>query len=59
MTPYFLPDPQIQWALNLPTLRGVDVKIITPEKPRQDYSIDPLVLAVSKNFRRCDLSKYL
>ena len=32
MTPYFLPDPQIQWALNLAALRGVDVKIITPRK---------------------------
>ena len=30
MTPYFLPDPQIQWALTLAALRGVDVKIITP-----------------------------
>jgi len=30
MTPYFLPDPQIQWALNLASLRGVDVKVITP-----------------------------
>ncbi len=30
MTPYFLPDPQILWALNLACLRGVDVKIITP-----------------------------
>ncbi len=32
MTPYFLPDPQIQWALNLASLRGVDVKIITPRR---------------------------
>ncbi len=30
MTPYFLPDPQIQWALNLAVARGVDVKIIVP-----------------------------
>lgn len=30
MTPYFLPDPQIQWALNLACLRGVDVRIVTP-----------------------------
>ncbi len=30
LTPYFLPDEQIQWALNLAALRGVDVKIITP-----------------------------
>ena len=30
MTPYFLPDPQIQWALNLASLRGVDVQIVTP-----------------------------
>ena len=30
MTPYFLPDPQIIWALNMAVLRGVDVKIITP-----------------------------
>lgn len=30
MTPYFLPDPQIQWALILASLRGVDVKILTP-----------------------------
>lgn len=30
MTPYFLPDEQIQWALNLAALRGVDVKIIVP-----------------------------
>jgi len=31
MTPYFLPDPQIIWALNLAVARGVDVKIITPK----------------------------
>ena len=30
MTPYFLPDPQIIWALNLATLRGVEVTIVTP-----------------------------
>ncbi len=30
LTPYFLPDEQIQWALNLAALRGVDVKIILP-----------------------------
>ena len=30
MTPYFLPDPQILWALNLAAFRGVDVKLITP-----------------------------
>jgi cardiolipin synthase A/B len=30
MTPYFLPDPQIQWALSLASLRGVEVKILTP-----------------------------
>lgn len=32
MTPYFLPDPQIQWALNLASLRGVDVRIVTPRQ---------------------------
>ncbi len=30
MTPYFLPDEKIQWALNLAVLRGVDVRIILP-----------------------------
>jgi len=30
LTPYFLPDEKMQWALNLAALRGVDVKIITP-----------------------------
>lgn len=31
MTPYFLPDPQIIWALNLAVARGVEVRIITPK----------------------------
>ena len=30
MTPYFLPDPQIIWAMNLAALRGVKVTVITP-----------------------------
>ncbi len=31
MTPYFLPDPRLIWALNLASLRGVEVKIVTPK----------------------------
>lgn len=31
MTPYFLPDPQIIWALNLARLRGVEVTLVTPK----------------------------
>ena len=31
MTPYFLPDNQLIWALNMAALRGVDVRIITPK----------------------------
>ena len=30
MTPYFLPETQLVWAMNLAVLRGVDVQIITP-----------------------------
>lgn len=30
LTPYFLPDEKIQWALDLAALRGVNVMIITP-----------------------------
>lgn len=30
MTPYFLPDQQLIWALNLASLRGVEVTVITP-----------------------------
>jgi cardiolipin synthase len=30
MTPYFLPDPQIIWSLNIAVLRGVEVTVITP-----------------------------
>lgn len=30
MTPYFLPDSQIQWALTLAAVRGVNVTVITP-----------------------------
>jgi cardiolipin synthase A/B len=31
LTPYFLPDEKIQWAINLAALRGVNVKIIVPK----------------------------
>jgi len=32
-TPYFVPDPQIISALQLAAMRGVDVRILLPEKP--------------------------
>lgn len=32
-SPYFVPDPQILSALKLAALRGVDVRILLPEKP--------------------------
>ncbi len=31
LTPYFLPSPTLIWALNLASLRGVKVSIITPK----------------------------
>ncbi len=33
MTPYFLPDAAIISALNVASLRGVEVRIVLPEKP--------------------------
>ncbi|MCB1225709.1 MAG: PLDc N-terminal domain-containing protein [Verrucomicrobiales bacterium] len=30
LTPYFLPNPTLIWALNLCAIRGVDVRIVTP-----------------------------
>lgn len=32
-SPYFVPDPQLICALQLAALRGVDVRVILPEKP--------------------------
>jgi cardiolipin synthase len=32
-SPYFVPDPQVLGALKLAALRGVDVRILLPEKP--------------------------
>jgi cardiolipin synthase len=32
-SPYFVPDPQVLTALKLAALRGVDVRILLPEKP--------------------------
>ena len=37
MTPYFLPDPPLIWALNAAALRGVDVTIITPRHNNIPY----------------------
>jgi cardiolipin synthase len=37
MTPYFLPDPPLIWALNAAALRGVDVQVITPRKNNQPW----------------------
>jgi cardiolipin synthase len=37
MTPYFLPDPPLIWALNAAALRGVDVQIVTPRKNNLPY----------------------
>jgi cardiolipin synthase len=37
MTPYFLPDPPLIWALNAAALRGVDVQIITPRNNNLPY----------------------
>jgi cardiolipin synthase A/B len=37
MTPYFLPDPPLIWALNDAALRGVDVQIITPRNNNLPY----------------------
>jgi cardiolipin synthase len=37
MTPYFLPDPPLIWALNAAALRGVDVKVITPRNNNLPY----------------------
>lgn len=37
MTPYFLPDPPLIWALNSAALRGVDVQIVTPRKNNLPY----------------------
>ena len=33
VTPFFLPDPAIIASLNVASLRGVDVRIVIPEKP--------------------------
>ncbi|MBC7172816.1 MAG: PLDc N-terminal domain-containing protein [Polyangiaceae bacterium] len=32
MTPYFLPDPDLATALNVAAMRGVDVRIVVPER---------------------------
>ena len=32
-SPYFVPDGQVLSAMKLAALRGVDVRILTPEKP--------------------------
>jgi cardiolipin synthase len=37
MTPYFLPDPPLIWALNAAALRGVDVQVITPRNNNLPY----------------------
>ncbi len=37
MTPYFLPDPPIIWALNAAALRGVDVTVVTPRNNNIPY----------------------
>jgi cardiolipin synthase len=37
MTPYFLPDAPLIWALNAAALRGVDVQIITPRNNNLPY----------------------
>jgi cardiolipin synthase len=37
MTPYFLPEPPLIWALNAAALRGVDVQIITPRNNNLPY----------------------
>ena len=33
VSPYFVPDPAVIHALQLAALRGVDVRIMLPEKP--------------------------
>lgn len=37
ITPYFLPDPPLIWALNSAALRGVDVQVITPRRNNLPY----------------------
>lgn len=37
MTPYFLPDTKLIWALTLASLRGVKVRVITPRKNNIPY----------------------
>jgi cardiolipin synthase len=37
MTPYFVPEPPLMTALQLAAMRGVDVRIIVPQKGDQAY----------------------
>ncbi|MFZ4764258.1 MAG: phospholipase D-like domain-containing protein, partial [Roseimicrobium sp.] len=37
MTPYFLPEPPLIWALNAAALRGVKVRIVTPRRNNLPY----------------------